>query len=112
MAEASLLCKLIRAAGLLYVKDTPPGFLSQYLPSRSFMIAASLVCGLDKETRTKSSGFFLFLLFSSLLPFKSSQIRKARKSSNHAEVMVYSKFVTFPAFLSSKSYLKTAIQVI
>ena len=38
MAEASLLCKLIRAAGLLNVKDTPPGrrVLSQYLPSRSF----------------------------------------------------------------------------
>ena len=32
---ASLLRKLIRAAGLLYAKDTPPGFLSQYLPSRS-----------------------------------------------------------------------------
>ena len=24
---------------LLYVKDTPPGFLSQYLPSRSFTIS-------------------------------------------------------------------------
>ena len=42
---SSLLRKLIRAAGLLYVKDTPPGrrVLSQYLPSRMINIAASLV---------------------------------------------------------------------
>lgn len=59
---ASLLCKLIRAAGLLYVKDTPPGFLSQYLPSRSFKIAASLVCGLDKKNGSTSVEPFLFAL--------------------------------------------------
>ena len=59
---ASLLCKLIRAAGLLYVKDTPPGcrVLSQYLPSRSFMIAASLVCGLDTKSEPEGSDFSLF----------------------------------------------------
>ena len=54
---------------------------------------------------------FYFLHFSPLLPLKSSQIRKARKSSNHAKVMVYSKMVTFSAILCSNSYQECALQV-
>lgn len=57
----------------MYVKDTPPGrrVLSQYLPSRSFKIATSLVCGLDIGTASKDAVLFYFLRFSPLLPLKS-----------------------------------------
>ena len=53
--------KCVRAAGLLYVKDTPPGFLSQYLPSRS--VESSSICndqvGQDGRCPIGAVAFFI-----------------------------------------------------
>ena len=74
-------------------------------------VTSSSLVSSTMRTWTKSSGSLLFLRFPPLLCLKSSQIQKQWKSSNHAKVMVHSKMVTFSAFLASKSYPKTVLQV-